>query len=379
VAGGASGAVQAAGRAMTLHLYFARRFAVTFLGVLGVFAAILTLLDLVEQVRRFSSDTAGFLDMLGLALLHVPESLYSILPLVMILATLTLFLNLARTSELVVTRAAGRSALRSLTAPIAVAMAIGAAAVTVFNPIVAATSKQYEQAAGRYGATPSSILSISREGLWLRQGDGTGQTVIRAERANLDGSELFNVTFIAFAATGGPRLRLEADSARLAENGWALSGVKEWTLDAANPERDAVRHATYTLPSTLTRNQILDSFATPSAIPIWELPGFIDQLETAGFSARKHLVWLHMELSLPLLLVAMVLVGAGFTMRHTRSGRTGLMVMLALAMGFSLYFIRNFAQILGETGQIPVLLAAWGPPVAAVLLPLGLLLHWEDG
>jgi len=364
---------------MTLHLYFARRFAVTFLGVLGVFAAILTLLDLVEQVRRFSSDTAGFLDMLGLALLHVPESLYSILPLVMILATLTLFLNLARTSELVVTRAAGRSALRSLTAPIAVAMAIGAAAVTVFNPIVAATSKQYEQAAGRYGATPSSILSISREGLWLRQGDGTGQTVIRAERANLDGSELFNVTFIAFAATGGPRLRLEADSARLAENGWALSGVKEWTLDAANPERDAVRHATYTLPSTLTRNQILDSFATPSAIPIWELPGFIDQLETAGFSARKHLVWLHMELSLPLLLVAMVLVGAGFTMRHTRSGRTGLMVMLALAMGFSLYFIRNFAQILGETGQIPVLLAAWGPPVAAVLLPLGLLLHWEDG
>ena len=86
-----------------------------------------------------------------------------------------------------------------------------------------------------------------------------------------------------------------------------------------------------------------------------------------------------MELSLPLLLAAMVLVGAGFTMRHTRFGRTGLMVMLALGMGFSLYFIRNFAQILGENGQIPILLAAWGPPIAALLLPLGLLLHWEDG
>jgi len=54
-------------------------------------------------------------------------------------------------------------------------------------------------------------------------------------------------------------------------------------------------------------------------------------------------------------------------------------VLLALALGFSLFFIRNFAQILGENGQIPVLLAAWGPPVAALLLPLGLLLHLEDG
>jgi len=66
-------------------------------------------------------------------------------------------------------------------------------------------------------------------------------------------------------------------------------------------------------------------------------------------------------------------------MRHTRQGRTGLMVLLALVMGFGLYFIRNLAQVLGENGQIPIALSAWGPPVAAVLLPLGLLLHWEDG
>ena len=66
-----------------------------------------------------------------------------------------------------------------------------------------------------------------------------------------------------------------------------------------------------------------------------------------------------------LLLVAMVLVAAGFTMRHTRFGRTGVMVLMALGLGFALYFVRNFAQVLGENGQIPPLLAAWGPPSAA--------------
>ena len=75
----------------------------------------------------------------------------------------------------------------------------------------------------------------------------------------------------------------------------------------------------------------------------------------------------------------MVLVGAAFTMRHARSGGTGLAVLSAVLLGFGLYFIRNFAQILGENGQIPVSLAAWAPPAASILLTLGLLLHAEDG
>ncbi|HGG65567.1 MAG TPA: LptF/LptG family permease, partial [Rhodobacteraceae bacterium] len=64
---------------------------------------------------------------------------------------------------------------------------------------------------------------------------------------------------------------------------------------------------------------------------------------------------------------------------HTRFGGTGPMVLGALLMGFSLFFIRNFAQVLGENGQLPVYLAAWSPPIAATLLALALILHMEDG
>jgi lipopolysaccharide export system permease protein len=54
-------------------------------------------------------------------------------------------------------------------------------------------------------------------------------------------------------------------------------------------------------------------------------------------------------------------------------------VLTVVLMGFGLYFVRSFAQILGENGQIPILLAAWAPPAAAISLALGLLLHAEDG
>lgn len=364
---------------MILHAYFARRFLWTFAIVLAGFFAMLVLIDFIEQARRFSDDAAGLGTIAGLALLNVPAELYRILPLVMILATIGLFLSLARSSELVATRAAGRSAIVALAAPLAVAGLIGGVAVAALNPIVAATSRAYEARVEAIGGGAPSVLSVSEDGLWLRQGAEARQTVIRADRTNLDGTVLDGVTFVTFGPDGMPETRIEAARARLTDGAWEITDAKRWPLSATNPEAAATLHATLSLPSTLTPDQIRDSFGEPSAIPVWELPRFIARLEAAGFSARRHQVYFQMELAQPLFLVAMVMIGAGFTMRHQRGGRTGVMVLGALLLSFGIYFIRNFAQILGEAGQIPPALAAWAPPAAGVALALGLLLHLEDG
>ena len=364
---------------MTLHRYFARRFLVTFLGVGAVFFLIMLFIDLVDQLRRYASSDASFVDLLILSLLNIPQGIYQILPLIMILAAIALFLSLARSSEMVVTRAAGRSALNALVAPLLVTLMIGIMAVGMLNPIVASTSKEYE-ARGDALRGDASALSIGSSGLWLRQGDDSSQTVIRAQGANLDGTRLTNVTFLTFAPDGGPAQRINAATAQLMTGAWVLNGAKSWALrDGAVPEASAVTASTLSLPSTLTPDQIRDSFGTPSSIPIWELPAFIDRLRTAGFSAQRHLVWLHAELAMPLFLLSMVLIGASFTLRHQRGGRTGLMVMFAIILAFVIYFIRNFAQVLGENGQLPVLLAAWAPPLAAIGISMGFILHNEDG
>ena len=66
-------------------------------------------------------------------------------------------------------------------------------------------------------------------------------------------------------------------------------------------------------------------------------------------------------------------------MRHARFGKTGQMVLLALLGGFLIFFLRNFAQVLGQNGQIP---CCWPRGARRLRLPfwrLGLLLHLEDG
>ncbi|MDQ2091265.1 LPS export ABC transporter permease LptG [Marimonas arenosa] len=365
---------------MKLHFYFARKFLWIFLGLMTVFLLLQVLIDLIEQLRKLGESEASFSDILGLTLLNTPEGINKLLPLVMILATVALFIGLARSSELVVTRAVGRSGLKTLIAPIVVALIVGGLAVTTFNPIVAATSKRYHELYQMYRSGTADVLSISSEGLWLRQGGPEGQTVIRAGAANAQATVLYDVTFIAYARDGGPLKRIEAREAEIGDGHWVLHGAKVWPLTGGlNPEANATRHDRLELPSTLTYERIRDSFGNPNAISVWDLPAYIAQLEQAGFSARRHTVWLQMELARPLFLMAMVLIGAAFTMRHVRLGGTGVAVLVSLLLGFGLHYVRNFAQILGENGQIPVLLAAWAPPLAALLLGSGLLLHTEDG
>ena len=364
---------------MSLHRYFATRFFRTFMGLALVFFLIILFVDLVDQLRRYASADATFTDLLILSLLNIPQAFYAILPLIMILATIALFINLSRSSEMVVTRAAGRSALKTLLAPLTVALMIGIFGVGVLNPIVAATSKEYETRSDALRGN-SSVLSIGSSGLWLRQGSAQGQTVIRAQSANLDGTRLTDVTFLTFAADGSPSKRISAASADLVTGAWVLRDAKSWDLaGVATPEAGAQLQSELKIQSTLTPDQIRDSFGTPSSIPIWELPAFISRLQTAGFSAQRHLVWFHTELATPIFLVAMVLIGASFTLRHQRGGRTGLMVMFAILLAFVIYFIRNLSEVLGENGQLPVLLAAWAPPFAAIGISMGFLLHNEDG
>ncbi len=365
---------------MTLSLYVAKKFFWTVVQVFLIFFGIMMLIDIIEQLRKFSGVQITLAEAAHLALMNVPESLYRILPLIMIMAAISMFLGLARSSELVVVRAAGRSGLSFLVAPVLTALIIGGFAVTVLNPLVAATTKEYDVLLSRQSKGKGSVLSVADSGLWLRQGGDDGQTVIQAARANADGTELFGVTFLTFSADGLAKSRVEADSAVLEPGSWLLQGAKSWDLTLKNPEIKATLTSdNLRLGSELTRDSIRDSFGTPSAIPFWELPNYINGLEKAGFSARSHRVWWQMELAQPLLLAAMVLIAAGFTMRHARFGKTGTMVLFALLGGFGIFFLRNFAQVLGDSGQIPVALAAWSPPVAAVMASLGLLLHLEDG
>lgn len=366
---------------MTLGLYLVRRLAVSF-GLIGaVFFGMLFLFETVEMLRRFGGADADTGHLLWLAMLRAPTTFYQILPLITILASMTMILGLARSSELVVIRGAGRSALRMLREPFIATMLFGTLVVVVANPLVTTAARLYQEQVNAL-QNPEQVSQISLEGsaIWMRQGDARGQTVIRAATVDADTLTFSDVSFQLFErATGVPLLRIEAETAVLNDNAWQLNTAKRWDLTSENPERTALTYEALQLPSDLTQRQIRERFSRVGTLSVWELPAYIAALDRAGLSSRPHRAHLMSELALPVLMAAMMMVGAVMCFQHSRAGGTGYRILATVLAGFALFFIRNFAQVLGENGQIPLFLAVWTPPVASMLLALGVLLHLEDG
>ena len=363
---------------MTLARYILRGFLRATLGVFLIIALVILLFTSVENMRRFADTDAGTGDVLRVTLLQSPEVLYQVFPLVLMLASLTTFLRFARTSELVVMRASGIAALQLISIPVVAAMVIGVLFVVAVNPFVAASIKRGLALEDEFRST-NSLLSFSPEGVWLRQADPDGQTVIQAARTNADGTILSRVRMHRFDEDRRLYARLDAPAARLTPGAWLLENATEWRLEADGSFERVGDGGRITLPTMLTSDEILESFAPPETVGFWDLGRFIAQMEESGFSGQRHRLFLQSELAKPALYAAMVLIGAAFALRPSRFGQTGVMVVLAVLAGFALYFLKDFAESLGGGGQIPLLVAAWTPPVAAILLAVSLLLHLEDG
>lgn len=366
---------------MTLGLYIARQYVWALARVLLIVTGIVMLIEIVENVRRLSGQDEGMRAVFFLAALKFPAAVDQVMPLVILISSLTLFLGLARSSELVIFRASGVSAIRLVLIPTLLSIILGLLSIAILNPIVAATTKRYDAVRAEMSGQAQTFLSISDQGLWLRQVMDGDTTVIQAARASPDGAVLFDVQFHIFDPSNILKARVLANRATLTEAAWVLSDVRRWTITTDADALPAPRQVEKAreIATNLTSDQILDSFAKPETISIWDLPQFISQLQHSGFTATRHKQFLQNTLAIPALFAAMVLIGAGFTMRHVRFGNVGIMVIFAVLMGFALYFLRNISGSLGSAGEIPIIIAAWAPPVAAMLLVIGLLLHLEDG
>lgn len=361
----------------TISFYILRQFLIWFLLMFATIVAVIVLIDAVELLRRGSGrPDASFGVITSMALLRTPFLAQEAVPFAVMFGGIFAFLRLTRNHELVVLRAAGVSVWQFLMPAIVAAIALGVLNITVINPLSAVLLSQFEELEGRYFTGRSSLLAVSSDGIWLRQNtaDGTGQTVIHATKVQPEKLLLDRVIVFEFAEDDRFTGRIDAESALLLDGHWELR--EAWLT---RPGRAGVFLTRHELATDLTPDKIQESFASPETVAFWNLPRFIRVLKESGFSATAHQLHLHALLAEPVLLAAMVLVAATFSLRLTRRGGTIILVGAGVLAGFFLFLLTNVIQALGLGTSIPVILAAWTPAGVSLLAGLTMLLHLEDG
>ncbi len=364
---------------MTLHLYVARLFASGIFTTLGGLMMLVMLLDTVELTRRTANKpNVSFANVLEMALMKAPEMAIRILPFAVLIGAMMALTKLTRRSELVAARAAGVSVWQFLRPGWMVTLVIGILFVTIFNPIASSMLSRFEQLEARHISGKASVLSLSSSGLWLRDFDttkkGKPERIFHAQSLDQQTITMRDVIIFQFKEDSKFIGRMDAESAKLRQGHWELNKVIR-----SQTGKPSEKSETLNLSTELTFEQIQDSFASPETLSFWELPEFIGLLEEAGFSALRHKLHFQVMLALPLLLIGMVFIAATFSLRAPRKGKIVLLVAGGIISGFFIYFLSDLVHAMGLSGSLPLIVAAWVPPIATLLTGIWMMLHLEHG
>ena len=341
----------------------------------AVIASVVMLICFVELSRAYGGRAdVGFVRLVQMMMLQSPAIVLLLLPFIFLFGTMAAFVTLNRRSELIAMRAAGVSAWRFVMPAAAAAALIGIFTMTALNPIASEMSATFDRLRAQLLDGPAGADKT----IWLRQGDRHRQVIIRARSNQGPGVHLKGVSLFINKVMPDGRLqfaeRYEASDAVLKHRTWTLSGVRAFGAGALGISSPKIE-----LPSDLSEHTALERFSAANAIPFWSLPEMIVRTEAAGISSTAYRLQLQQLLATPLMYAAMSVLAAAFSLRLLRLGGMAQFAGSGVALGFVFFFFNQLCSSLGKSDVLPPSVAAWAPPVMALLVGITLLCYTEDG
>lgn len=311
------------------------------------------------------------------ALASLPQRLYEVLPITVLIGTIYALARLAHASEFTILRTSGLDPQRALRLLCALGLVLAALTYAV-GEYVAPWSQQalrWVQPAPSGAPNPSGGHAA-----WLREqigsGDGAAQRVIRVGAVSTGGA-MSDVELMDFDAQGRLVQRIDAASATLTtardatapSHQWQLTDVTRstWPSAAASPLTRQHLPA-LAVPTTLTAALVSAAVAPVDGMSTQALWRYTQHLSAQGQATQRQELTLWRRLLYPLACLVMMALALPFAYLQARSGGLSYKVFGGILLGISFVLLNNTVADLG-------VLRGWTPWLAALapsVLYLGL-------
>jgi lipopolysaccharide export system permease protein len=329
--------------------------------VLVILLALFSFLNLAESLEDVGKGDFTTVDALEITVLTLPMLVIDLLPVSALMGTLIGLGTMASHRELIALQAFGQSPLR-LAAAVLRITALGIVLVPLMQNLLVPTLEG--RAVELRTRTLSTVVGSEHTALWTRKGD-----TFLYIGALLYGHVPQDIEIFELGQDGRPSKIIQAERGDvLGGDNWLLHGVQETELVGDQIKRldaDNLRWQGF-----LTAEQ-MSAFVIPArALPIFDLFRYIELLEQNELSTHRYWLVFWQQLTYPVGLLAMSLLGLPFVMGSVRTHSAGVRIAIGGGIGISFYLVERIIENLGVIFELSPAAVAAGPD----LLFLGLAL-----
>lgn len=328
---------------LTLAFHLSKAVVYRIIAVVLMLGGLAMALDLAENASDLlRRDDGGLLRYLGLRL---PLILAAVAPVALIIGPVITFLTLSGRSEFTIMRASGATTYGILfaLAPIALIMGLG---------LYALNDRIAPMVEGRLLTWLDDGPKGSAGDFWAR----TTTSVVRAEASSPSGELIVELQIYETDRSGILLARVDASAARFQDGVWRFDQAKRLLPGAGR--------------STEINGEIWDTPLRPANVRALATPGRTVAGDVAGRmlagdwasnrTSEFYQVRVYRGFAAIFLPFVMILLAAPAAFGTRRSGGMGMRGALAVALGFGFLLFDGMLTALGETGNLPPPLAAFG-------------------
>jgi LPS export ABC transporter permease LptG len=334
--------------------------------ILAAFLVLLLVFTLFELLGDILGNQIPPLVVAEYLLNVAPYLLYTVAPLIMLLAVLVTFGIMQRSNEITAVKATGISVYR-LVAPVLVMAAFLSVGLFFADQFyLPHTNKRQEALHNQIkGKPPQTYLRPDRKWIFGQNNDIYYYQFFDADRNQFGNVTIFQLDPAAFAITR----RIHAERAHWAEslNRWVYEEGWERSLRGLAMGGYRVFDVSTFAEFGETPAYFKKEVKQYTEMNYEELRLYIRDLQQSGFDVVRLRVQLQKKLSYPVITLVMAVLAVPFSLS---SGKKGALTGVAVAVGIAVFYtvVSRLFEAMGDLSQLPPALAAWFPDLIFTLV-----------
>ncbi len=365
----------------TLRRLIHREMLVTVAFVALAFIALFSFFDLVEEVSSVGKGIAASPYRMSHAVLFVllwmPARLYEVLPIAVLIGSITVMARFAQSSEFTILRTSGMGPWRALRTVLSLGVVFTVATFVVGDYMAPVSTRTAQLLKARF----LGQITVGQTGAWLKEKQQFSNYAVNVG-ALTDKNSMRDIRIFEFNTRGTLVSTLQAQSGEFAkDDSWTLAGVKrsEFIVDTPKAAKAAnaanadakdnlpsarVQHdnvlTNYRWPTGLSAEMVSVALLKPERMGTVDLYQYMTHLEANGQSSQRYAIEFWRKVFYPLSCLVMVVLALPFAYLHFRTSSISGYVFGGVMVGISFFLLNN---VFGYAGN----LNNWQPWIAAAI------------
>jgi lipopolysaccharide export system permease protein len=346
------------------------------------FLALFFFFDLVDELQYLGKNNGLAGDstyQIRHALLYVtlliPNHLYELLPISVLIGSIFVMARLAQSSEYTILRTSGLGPWRALK----LLLWLGAIFVALSFVVGDYISPASERAAQLLKARYQSKITVGQTGAWLKEKQASSSFIVNVSELSPD-NEMHGVRIFEFDSKGLIVSTTEAPKAAFSSGtAWLLSNAMrtEFAVSSganAVPEQARVNRTTvasFRWPTEISTEMVSVALLRPDGMATIDLFNYIRHLEANGQTSQRYEIEFWRKVFYPLSCLVMVMLALPFAYLHFRSGGITAYVFAGVMIGISFFLLNNVFGYIGNLRNWQPWLAAATPGLIYMAISMG--------